>query len=343
MTSGPSQSTARRQRPTLKTIAEKTGLAITTVSKALRNGKNLNPATIARVHAAAREVGYRPDSAGVRLRTGKTFQIAVIIDQAEEISDFARRIIVGIFKVLRDTPYELAMTPLFPDSNELDLFRSIVTNRTADGIIFTHTRPQDERIKLLSEMKFPFVTHGRSELMTQHAYYDLDNAAFTRLATERLIQKGRRNLALVSPSTSLTFFGHALSGFKRTAAEHGVEANIFADAADIATGDVVRIAARTAAREGRLPDGVICSSEISSLAFIDGVMSEGLEIGKDVDVIARRTSTILNFTRPRIETVREDLESAGRTLAELMLKRLKGAPVEECQVLAKPEPSWLSL
>ena len=55
----------RNRQPTLKTISEITGLAVTTVSRALKNGPELSIETRARVNEVARELGYRPDRAGV--------------------------------------------------------------------------------------------------------------------------------------------------------------------------------------------------------------------------------------------------------------------------------------
>ena len=67
------------ERPTLKTISRMTGLAVATVSRALNDAPDIGEATKARVRAVARDVGYRPNRTGLRLRTGKTNVIAVSI------------------------------------------------------------------------------------------------------------------------------------------------------------------------------------------------------------------------------------------------------------------------
>ncbi|MBC7479941.1 MAG: LacI family DNA-binding transcriptional regulator, partial [Pseudorhodobacter sp.] len=59
-------------RPTLKTIAAETGLAIATVSRALKDAPDIGEETKRRVRETAERLGYRPNRAGVRLRTGKT-------------------------------------------------------------------------------------------------------------------------------------------------------------------------------------------------------------------------------------------------------------------------------
>ncbi|EJZ17429.1 LacI family DNA-binding transcriptional regulator, partial [Rhizobium sp. Pop5] len=70
---GQATSTAvARERPTLKTIAFMTGLGVTTVSRALKDAPDIGAETKERVRMVARQLGYQPNRAGVRLRTGKT-------------------------------------------------------------------------------------------------------------------------------------------------------------------------------------------------------------------------------------------------------------------------------
>ena len=79
---------ASPSRPTLKTIAYMTGLGISTVSRALKNGPEIGEATRARVQLIARQIGYRPNRAGVRLRTGKTNVITVVLNAQDQAGGF---------------------------------------------------------------------------------------------------------------------------------------------------------------------------------------------------------------------------------------------------------------
>ena len=59
-------------RPTLRTLARELDLSVTTVSRALKDGPEVHPDTVARVKAAAEAVSYRPDWRAVNLKTGRT-------------------------------------------------------------------------------------------------------------------------------------------------------------------------------------------------------------------------------------------------------------------------------
>ena len=66
-------------RPTLKSIAEICGLAVPTVSRALSGASDIGQSTRDRVRQVADEIGYVPNRAGVRLRTGKTIVISLVL------------------------------------------------------------------------------------------------------------------------------------------------------------------------------------------------------------------------------------------------------------------------
>jgi len=83
-------------RPTLKTIAAETGLAIATVSRALKDASDISEDTKKRVRETAERLGYRPNRAGVRLRTGKTNVIALVLSTEADVMNHTSKLIYSI-------------------------------------------------------------------------------------------------------------------------------------------------------------------------------------------------------------------------------------------------------
>ncbi len=133
------------KRATLRTISDLTGLSPSTVSLALRGGERLKPETYKKVAEAAARLGYVPDRAGVRLRTGKTNVIALVLERTDETIDFARYLIQGIGHAIQGTRYHMNVTPEFGTGITVDAIRYIMENKTADGVIITHTTARDPR------------------------------------------------------------------------------------------------------------------------------------------------------------------------------------------------------
>jgi LacI family transcriptional regulator len=326
----------RHAKPTLRTISELTGLAVTTVSRALKNGPELSQETRSRVQAVATELGYRPDRAGVRLRTGRTFVIGLILDQTVSVAEFERRIIMGISRVLHDTSYHLVVMPQAAHADPIDPVRYFVETRSADGLIFTHTRPDDPRVSYLLDREFPFITHGRTDSGDLHPFHDFDTGRLTAAAVDHLIERGRKRLALVEPPRYLACHRHALEGFARATAAIGPDAIVSADVHLDETPARFRAAGQRLARRSDRPDGIICANETGCVALMAGLRDGGLTIGRDVDVIAKSTSDLLDHTHPSIDSFFEDLTFAGEELARLLLRRIAGAPVAELQSLGEP-------
>lgn len=329
--------TGNGQRATLRTIADMTGLSLSTVSLSLRGGGNLREETNDRIARAAESVGYIPNRAGVRLRTGKTNVIVLVLDGAEDAINFARQLIKGIGDSIRGSRYHLTVMPEFDRNASVETIRYILDNRIADGIIITHTAPRDPRVQLLTEADFPFVTHGRTEFFTPHAFHDYDSENFTRIAVERLVALGSRNLMTLI-GHDLTFNYHNIvTSFRRSIQAAGVEGRIIGD-------DVVK---RSSARAMRAfgtqlaqspdrPDGILCDGEVPAMALASGLRAGGVEIGRDIRMVCKQTSDLLPTLFPEIESIEENVYDAGRELTRLLLERISGTRPELLQTLAEP-------
>jgi LacI family transcriptional regulator len=326
-----------RKRATLKTIAEATGFALTTVSRALKNEPDIGAETRAKVQAMAAQLGYRPDRAAQGLRTGRTLVIGLILDETLSVAEFEKRIIQGASKVIyEETDYNLVVLPHTDDSDPVASVRYFVESAQVDGLIFAHTTPQDERVRYLLERQIPFVTHGRTALKQSHAFFDFDNYAMTKQSVERLVEKGRRRLAMVPATPHLTCAAHFLDGFQDGVREAGVE-GIFVPGLYLNDDPAkFRDAARALIEEGPVPDGIVCGIETAAIGLMAGLQDAGLVVGEDIDVIAKSTSDILDYLTPPIDSFHEDLLLAGETLAHFLMKRIAGVPASELQAVDQP-------
>ncbi len=328
---------SRGKRPTLKTIATIMGLGVTTVSRALKDGPEIAEETKRKVRQVASEVGYYPDRAGVRLRTGKTNVISLVLNPHDEVVGYGSSVILGLSQVLSSTPYHLVVTPHFLNADPMDSVRYITESGSADGIVFSRTEPMDPRVRYLMEIDFPFVSHGRTELATEHPYHDYDNAEFSRLAARRLIEKGRKRLVLIAPPTAHTYHQHMTRGFADTVREAGVE-QVFLSQVDLdSTAEQIRTSIRELVKKGQRPDGFVCGGEISAIALMAGLSDAGLKIGEDVDIVAKQTSSIFNHYLPQIDTIYEDLTATGQELASIILRRLDDSPLASLQSIGTPQ------
>lgn len=321
-------------KPTLRTISDLTGLAVTTVSRALAGAPQIALETRQRVAQVAAEIGYLPDRAAQRLRTGRTNVISLVLDPHEEILGYATSMINGLTEALRDTPYHLVITPHFSDRPQIEPVQHILRNRVADGVIFSRTGPQDERVRILLDNDFPFICHGRTELATPHPYVDYDNHAFAFHAARRLAEAGCRRLAIILPPNQFTFTHHMHQGFLAAINETGLAFEIPQTVTLDSKSDAIRAYFYDSFSKTERVDGIVCGGEVVALAVMAAACDRGLQLGKDLHLVTKQTSGLFDQVRPRIPAIYEDLSEAGLLMGRLLLERIaQKKPVSELQYL----------
>ena len=334
---GGAETSGGEGRPTLKTIAFMTGLGVTTVSRALKDAPEIGEETRRRVQLVARQVGYRPNRAGVRLRTGKTNVISLVLDTDEQVMGFVSDMIYGISGHLAQTPYHLIVTPYSRNNDPMEPVRYVVETGSADGIIISRTQPDDKRVRYMLDRGFPFATHGRTEMGIAHPFHDFDNHAFALIAVRRLVALGRRRLALLAPPPTLTYHHHMRGGFEEGLIENGL-AEVPFTAATIDQA-IAQIRERTAElmRRANRPDGIVSGAGAAAFAIVAGIEDAGLVLGKDIDIVSKQSSPLLQLFRPKLHVVNEDFRLAGRELAKSVLARIDGEDPQTLHSMSVPD------
>ena len=325
-----------KRRPTQKTIADVAGLAVTTVSKALAGDVKISPKTREKVDRIAREIGYVPDRAAQRLRTGKTHVISLILNTHAELFKFGSAMIVGLTKAFEKSNYHLVVTPQFEEGNLLGPIKKIVENNLADGIIFSRVQPFDTRVQFLLENNFPFVCHGRTNFSTPHPFVDFDNERYTDLAIRKLFEEGARKICIIPPPESLTFHQHVKSCSIKTANQLGIE-HMFADGItlDNSLKEISEWAGKIARTTDR-PDGFVLFGEASYFATMNAFRNAGIVRSKDFHVVVKRNSELISYIDPGVSVVFEDIVKAGLKMGTILVNQLEGKNSEPTQYIDTP-------
>lgn len=328
-----------KSRVTQKTIADAAGLAITTVSKALAGDPKIARATREKVERIAAEIGYIPDRAAQRLRTGKTRVFNLVLNPHTELLDFANAMIIGITQALENSDYHLVVSPHFGEGDIREPIEHIVDNNLADGVFFSRVQPFDPRVKYLQEKDVPFVCHGRTNFSTPHSFVDFDNEALIELAVGKLAADGARKICVILPPESLTFHQHVKRGAIKSAADLGVEC-IFADQVtlDSSLAEISAWAAKmaTTSDPSDRPDGFVFLGEASYFAAISAFRANGFERGRDFNVVVKRHSELLTHIDPGVSVVFEDIVKAGREMGQMLLQQVAGTPAPPVQYIDRP-------
>ena len=324
------------ERPTLKTIARLTGMAVPTVSRALNDAPDIGRETKERVRAAARQVGYRPNRAGVRLRTGKTNVVSLVMSADHDIMNHTARLITSVAASLRNTPYHMIVTPYFFDQDPMEPVRYIVETGSADAVIMNQTTPEDPRVAYLMEHSFPFATHGRTRWADDHAYYDFNNESFAHYSVSELSRRGRRNILLVFPPQNQSYGQHMSAGALRAAQEKGVVADRLTTAVSDDAGASIQPAITDYLRAHPETDAILCAATTACMAATAAAEGVGLTLGEEIDIVAKEAIPFLKQFRAGILCMYEDVGRAGTFVTRAAIDRIENPDGPPMQHLEQP-------
>ncbi|CUH44924.1 LacI family transcriptional regulator [Ruegeria atlantica] len=310
------------EQPTQKTISRISGLAVATVSRALGDAPDIGQETKQLVRHVADAIGYVPNRAGVRLRTGRTNVISLVVPAEGDVINNTSRLTSSIAQELRGTRFHLNVLPWFSDEDSLRPIEYIVKTRSADAIIFNMTEPEDRRVEYLLKHNFPFATHGRTKWCEQHAYYDYDNSAFMRVAIKRLAARGRENIHAILPPLNQNYSQDMKRGLEEACSRLGLSYRIAQNVDSDQSSDQIRHWITHRLQNSPEVDAIVSSSSKTAIAAIVAIEQMGRKLGEDIDVYSKEVIPVLKMFRENIVAEFEDVSDAGRFLAKAVLQLL---------------------
>ncbi|HZY48303.1 MAG TPA: substrate-binding domain-containing protein [Devosia sp.] len=320
----------------LKELASNLGLSQTTVSRALNGYPEVNEATRRRVAEAAARLGYRPNASARRLATGRAGAVGIVYSTNEGYGPHTSEFLGGLGARLANDEIDVLVSTVESFDDELATYRRAIASKKVDAIVVHSPRPNDARARLLAELDFPFIVHGRTEIATPAAWLDIDNVAATRRATEQLIQLGHRDIALLNGPKGLTFAIDREAGYLQAFASAGLVANTALMANGLFTDETgFRLAQAMLERKPR-PTAFLAGSMMTALGVFRAIRSAGMTLGKDVSMIAHDdVFPYLNADTmvPKMSTTRSSIRAAGTRIAELLTQILAGKPAAEIHEL----------
>ena len=321
-------------KPTLKTISQMSGLAVPTVSRALNNAPDIGQKTKELVHRIATEIGYVPNRAGVRLRTGRTNVISLIM--STEHDNHTARLISSVASGLEGTRFHLNVTPYSPQDSLMKPVRYIVDTGSADAIILNQIEPEDVRIAYLMERKFPFATHGRSNWANNHPYYDFDNSAFGQLAVDLLASRKRKSILAIAPPTRQSYSLHLVDGLRAGADANMQTLHVLGDATSDDPSDVVLNCVTSYLKSHPETDAIVTASTTTAMASVAALESLGMTVGHEIDVLSKEETPFLQLFRANILSMSEAVGQAGDFLAKAAIQAIREPDLPPMQFLEVP-------
>ncbi len=322
---------------TIKDIAREVGFSPTTVSNVI-NGRyqKVSAETIRKIDQAIDDLKYVPDFSARSLVSKRSRMIGVIIPQTESHQQFLlenpfySELVSGIEHRLREKGYYMMLCGVDKDTTYLD----VLVNWNLDALILLGIY-EEGLYTQLKEVKVPVLLMD-SYIEDDYFYHlRIDDELGGYLATKHLIDKGHREIAIVSGELKAGGVTEKrVLGFKRAL----LEANVPFDPSRLYEGSVSYqwgIEAAQMIADQPEVTAVFCNADMIAAGMMSGLQERGIHVPDQLSVIGFDNLFISEMTFPALTTVDQNIFEKGERAAQTALEIIdrEGTAVDRIQLM----------
>jgi DNA-binding LacI/PurR family transcriptional regulator len=302
---------------TLKTIAEKAGFSVNTVSRVLNDKSGVSEQTREHIKKIAAELNYRPNLLAKSMRTKSCDFIGVILPDINNI--IYPWMVKGI--ELETSLAEISIIIAISCEDEAKEMKSLQTmlSTQCGGIIINPT--SEESLELLHNEKVPFVVLDKAVDSKYDQVY-VDNKKMVSMAIDHLLELGHRDIALITKRPTDQELEDRISSFKTALNNFGINtaSRRIHECKDAPEGDAAFT--RLWKNEPR-PTALIIGQHNIGEGVIASINRLGVKIPDDLSVIVIGEPHWAKIFPFGYATVERPLELMGIKAANILINRIK--------------------
>lgn len=311
-----------RRRANVREVAERAGVAISSVSRVLSKHPDVSEPMRERVLAAVDELGYEPDFLAQSLRRGSTTSVGFIVGDITNpvMANLAR----GAEGVLRAAGYSMLLMNSDGDPELDEAHIRFFLSRRVDGMVLSlASEKRRATLELLAQINVPVVVMDREVPARIGANAVLsDHRAGMRAAVEHLIDLGHHRIALITASLEMRAGRERVGGMRDAVEARGIAdettalpGSLLAEHGEAATNDLFSRA--------QPPTAIIAGGNQLLIGTLRALTARGIRVGEDVALVTCDDVPLSELYKPPIATITRDTVGMGRVAAELLLSHLQ--------------------
>ncbi|MDD3261046.1 MAG: LacI family DNA-binding transcriptional regulator [Oscillospiraceae bacterium] len=307
----------------LKDIAEKCGVSVATASKALNGHQEVSKTTAEKVRAAAKELGYMPNSAARALKTNRTYNLGVLfVDETRSgLAHVYFSAVLDSFKVeVEKNGYDITFINHHIGKREATYLEHC-RYRGVDGVMIACVNFFDPQVIELVNSDIPVVTIDH--IFDNHISVISDNIKGMHDLTDYVCSMGHRRVALIHGEyTSVT--ANRMASFYKTCMKWGI--SVPDEYVREAAYHDPKATARCTEELLALPERPTCILFPDDYSYIGGMnvlRQAGLRVPEDISVAAYDGIPLSQMLRPKLTTLHQNTEALGKTAAQKLIELIE--------------------
>jgi len=311
---------------TIKDIAKSLNISVATVSRALRNSREISAETKKAVLQLAKEMDYHPNLLARGLINRKSKILGVVVPTINR--QFWANAISGIENIAYTDDYKVMIfqsTESF--QKEIEIVETLANSRV-DGILIAFSKEtQDfEHIRNVLKREIPIVLFERACEELEVSKVVTDDFQGARKITQHLIQRGKKKIAYLGGPLTLGVCRDRYLGFESALAEEGlvVEPNHLIETEEFtfenAKNAIVKLWNSTPK-----PDAVFCFADILAIGALDACKELGIKVPEELAIAGFGNDDTGRFISPTLTTMAQPSFEMGQLAAKLLLQEINSS------------------
>ncbi len=329
---------------TIKDVAARLNLSITTVSRALDGYADVAAVTRARVEKAAREMGYAPSHMARQMRRQRSDAIGFVIPVTRKLEGGSRAFADPYFSEFiaglgdEATRHQLdLLVSVATQEEEQPIYERWARGRRVDGFVLNRMRAHDWRARFLLSHSLPFVANGREIGEVAYPFIEVDSRSGFMQMVAHLVGLGHTRIAYIGGLPNLRSQSDRLAGYRAGLRKAGIPF----DRALVAAGDLTRQGGYQAALQllaiAPRPTALIGMNDMTALGAMRAATELGLQVGRDIAVAGFDGIDDGAHASPPLTTLIQPAYNIARESVRMLIALIKGEPIAERQIVLQPD------
>ncbi len=320
---------------TIRDIASKAQVSVSTVSRVLNNKPDVKAATREKIDQAIRELNFRPSNAARGLVLKKSNVIGFIVPDITNPSfpGLAR----GIIMRARSFGYSVMFFDTDHDSHVEKEAIDLMQGNQVDGIILSFDEANRDELEKLKKKQFPVVQIYRKSSKSTISTIALDNVNAGVTATQYLIDKGHRRIGLITTGKHAQSGHERQKGYCKALQDFGIPfddklvcigENKPDSGKDCMSGFLEMV---------NPPTAVFVTHDMMAAGSYDAVYEKGLSIPEDISIISHDNLVISRYLRPKLTTMDTYKSKLGMEAVDLLIEEIQATEPLNKEVVFQAE------
>ncbi len=291
----------RAASASIRDVAQRAGVSIATVSRAVNGISTVAPELVERVWSAIKEVGYVPNTQARALVSGRSRILGLVVSEItnpffpELVQEFENLAVEQGYEVfIGSTNYETARTEA--------LLRRML-QRSVDGVAIMTFGIEQELIQKLVDRAFPLVFVDTGPDLPNVRVIKVNYEEGIREAVQHLAALGHRRIAFVSGPLRMHSAVARRDAFLAAMAELGLQVSPGHQVEGTHTMEGGIRASESLLALGELPTGIVCSNDMTAIGVLHGLYRSNCAAPRDVSIVGFDDVHLAQFMLPPLTTV----------------------------------------